>query len=127
MNKLIILFATVLILGGCASAGNQSLKAETEATMSQKLKEGQTTKAEVRSMFGSPLETSFTDGGAEIWKYQLDDVSADAVNFIPIVNLFGSSYSGTRKELVIMFDQNDIIKRFSMSESDVDTKGGLFK
>jgi hypothetical protein len=54
-------------------------------------------------------------------------MNADAVNFIPVVNLFGSSMSGKRKELVILFDDADVVKRFNMSESDVQTKTGLFK
>lgn len=54
-------------------------------------------------------------------------MSADGVNYIPIVNLFGSSMSGTRKELIILFDENDVVRRANMSESDVETKTGLFK
>ena len=35
--------------------------------------------------------------------------------------------SGTRKELVILFDENDVVKRSNMSESDVETKTGVWK
>ena len=94
--------------------------------MQSKIKEGVTTKASIKSMFGSPAKTSFTDGGKEIWTYELSDVKGDAINYIPVVNLFGSSYSGTKKELVVMFD-GDKVSRYSMSESDVQTKSGLFK
>lgn len=126
MKKIVGLIVTILILAGCASAGNQTLKAESEGSVSEKLKEGQTTKQEVRNLFGSPSTTDFTDGGLEVWKYELVDVSADAVSYIPIVNLFGSSASGTKKELVVLFDSEDIIKRFSMSESDHEVKSGVF-
>jgi hypothetical protein len=78
-------------------------------------------------MFGSPYETTYTDSGMLIWKFRLDDLKSDAVNFIPIVNWFGSSMSGTRKELVILFDENDVVKRSNMSESDVETKTGVWK
>ena len=126
MKKVVGLIATILILGGCASAGNQSLKAESEVSVGEKLKEGQTTKQQVRAVFGSPSETNFTDSGLEIWKYMLVDVTSDAVNYIPVVNLFGSSASGTKKELVVMFDTDGIIKRYSMSESDHEIKSGVF-
>ncbi|WP_256800330.1 hypothetical protein [Klebsiella pneumoniae] len=56
----------------------------------------------------------------------LADVSLDAVSYIPVVNWFGSSASGTKKELVIMFD-GDKVQRYSMSESPVSTKTGVFK
>ncbi len=121
-----ILIALVGFVAGCASVGNESLRQETEATISQKIVEGKTAKTEVRSMFGSPASTSFTDAGLEIWKYELSKMSADAVNFIPVVNLFGRSHSGTKKELVILFDDKGIVKRYSMSESPVSVKSGVF-
>jgi hypothetical protein len=126
-----IVFAFVLaiaaLMGGCASTGNQTLKTESEISVASKIVVGETSAAEIKSMFGSPYESSYTDGGLQIWKFRLDDMNADAVNFIPVVNLFGSSMSGKRKELVILFDDADVVKRFNMSESDVQTKTGLFK
>tara|TARA_B100000575_G_C22865111_1_gene505253 strand:+ start:216 stop:602 length:387 start_codon:yes stop_codon:yes gene_type:complete len=119
--------AIVALMGGCASTGNQTLKTESEISVASKIVVGETSAAEIKSMFGSPFESSYTDGGLQIWKFRLDDMNADAVNFIPVVNLFGSSMSGKRKELVILFDDEDVVKRFNMSESDVQTKTGLFK
>lgn len=129
MKKIIIasvMALSVLSLAGCANSGNQSLKKETEQSVKTKITEGKSTKSEVKSVFGSPAETTFTDGGKEIWKYVFADVSADAVSYIPIVNLFGSSASGTKKELVVMFN-GEIVERYSMSESDHSTKTGLFR
>ncbi|MCD2528678.1 hypothetical protein AB7315_06785 [Providencia manganoxydans] len=129
MKKIIIasvMALSVLSLAGCANSGNQSLKKETEQSVKAKITEGKSTKSDVKSVFGSPAETTFTDGGKEIWKYVFADVSADAVSYIPIVNLFGSSASGTKKELVVMFN-GEIVERYSMSESDHSTKTGLFR
>jgi len=77
-------------------------------------------------MFGSPLKTSFTDGGLEVATYEFTNVSADAISYIPIVNLFGASASGKKKELVVLFDKSGVVQRYSMSESDVKQKTGLF-
>jgi outer membrane protein assembly factor BamE (lipoprotein component of BamABCDE complex) len=115
-----------LSLLGCASVGNETLRVESEASVQKKMVEGKTTKSEVRAMFGSPLKTSFTDGGLEIWTYEFSKVSADAVSYIPIVNLFGATASGTKKELVVLIDKAGIVQRFSMSESDVKQKTGVF-
>jgi len=115
-----------ITLSGCASVGNETLRKESEASVNQKIIQGKTSKDEVRAMFGSPNKTSFTDGGLEIWNYEFNNVSADAINFVPIVNLFGTSASGKRKELVVMFDQDNRVKRYSMSEADVTQKTGLF-
>lgn len=126
MKKLFMVMMVSVALAGCASSGNQSLKKESEASVKSKIVEGTTTKADIKKTFGSPAKTSFTDGGKEIWTYELADVSLDAVSYIPVVNWFGSSASGTKKELVIMFD-GDKVQRYSMSESPVSTKTGVFK
>lgn len=123
---LLAILAAVLVVSGCASVGNETLRAESESTVKGKMVEGKTTKAEVKSMFGSPMKTTFTDGGLEVWTYEFSKVSADAVSFIPIVNLFGATASGTKKELVAMFETNGVLKRYAMSESDVKQKTGVF-
>jgi hypothetical protein len=121
-----LLLSSVFILSGCATMGNQALKNESEATVQSKIIENKTTKAEIRKTFGSPDETSFTDNGKEIWKYEFAKIKADAVNYIPIVNLFGSSSSGTKKQLVVLFE-GDVVSKYSMSESAHSVKTGLFR
>lgn len=124
-----IVFTAVMavsLLAGCASVGNETLRAESEQSVRSKIVEGKTTKNEIRTMFGSPVKTTFTDGGLEIWNYEFTNVSADAISYVPIVNMFGASASGKKKELVVLFDQANIVKRYSMSESDVTQKTGLF-
>lgn len=123
---LLALVAATMAMTGCASVGNETLRTESEASIKGKIVEGKTTKAQVKAIYGSPMKTSFTDGGLEIWTYEFSKVTADAASYIPIVNLFGASSSGTRKELVAMFDSAGILKRYSMSESDVKQKTGLF-
>lgn len=113
-------------LTGCAGAGNDALRAETEQTVSTKIVDGKTQQNEIRTMFGSPAKTEFTDGGLEIWRYEFTKIHGDAVNYVPIINLFGSSASGQKKELVVLFDQNGVVKRHSMSVSDISTKTGIF-
>ena len=126
MKYSILLLTLIIFVGGCASTGNQTLKEETESSVASKIINNVTTQAEIKAMYGSPYETTYTDGGMEIWKYRLDDIKADAINYVPLVNLFGSSFSGTRKELVILFNDDGTVKRNSMSESDVQSKSGLF-
>tara|TARA_B100001059_G_C17806939_1_gene569786 strand:- start:1125 stop:1511 length:387 start_codon:yes stop_codon:yes gene_type:complete len=127
MKKYLFISLTFLIIASCGStSGNRVLLAESELSVDSKIIEGVTTQSEIKAMFGSPFETTFTDGGMEIWKYRFDNLDADAVNYIPIVNMFTQSYSGDRKELVILFNDNGTVKRSSMAESDVTTKAGLF-
>ncbi|MDN0075411.1 outer membrane protein assembly factor BamE [Crenobacter sp. SG2303] len=125
-TKFAAAFVIAISLAGCAGTGSSQLRAESETSVAQKIHEGKTSKNEVRQMFGSPMKTTFTEGGLEVWNYEFTKMSGDAVNYIPIVNLLGSSTSGKKKELVVMFDQDNIVKRYSMSESDVSVKTGLF-
>lgn len=111
---------------GCASVGNEQLRNETETSIKGKIIEGRTTKSQIRATFGSPLKTTFTDGGLEVATYEFTNVSADAISYVPIVNLFGASASGKKKELVVLFDKSGVVQRYSMSESDVTQKTGLF-
>ena len=127
MKKTFLLMLSLFIFVSCGTtSGNRVLKSETELSVDSKVIEGITTQAEIKGMFGSPYETTFTDGGMEIWKYRFDNLDADAVNYVPIVNWFTQSYSGDRKELVILFNDDGTVKRSSMAESDVTTKAGLF-
>lgn len=114
------------LLSGCSSVGNTVLKKESEASVQQKIVQGKTSKAEIKAMFGAPASTTFTDGGLEIWRYEMNEMHADPQNFIPLAIYFGSSYGGTKKELVIAFDDNGIVKKFSMTESPVSVKTGIF-
>ena len=116
-----------LCLGGCASTGNKVLKDATSQSVSGKIVHGKTTKAEIRSMFGDPMETSYTDSGNEIWKYNFTKGHMTASSFIPVVSLFSSGSKGKKKELVVFFDQHGVVQRHSMSTSDVETNTSLFQ
>ena len=132
MKRIRVVFACIFVLcaallaQGCATVGNDSLRTESESSVNAKLTEGKTTKAEVKGLFGSPFETSYTDGGLEIWKYEVSKMTADAISFIPIVHLFAASSTGTKKELTILFDGNGVIKKYNMSESPIKVRTGLF-
>ena len=125
LSLLCFLLCLCGFMGACATAGNDSLRKETEASVGDKIKPGETTKAEIKGMFGSPLNTSFTDSGMEIWKYELSKISVDATSLIPVVSIFAASSSGKKKELIVFFDDKDVVKKYNMSESDVKVRRGL--
>ncbi|MGB3256065.1 hypothetical protein [Buttiauxella gaviniae] len=124
MKKLLVASMVVMLLAGCASSGNKHLQKETEASMQTKIKEGTTTKAEVKAKFGSPDSVNFTDGGKEIWKYTFARAKVSGKAFIPFYGMFNNTVTGTKKELVILFD-GDKVSKFSMSESAFSTRSGL--
>lgn len=111
------------LLAGCASSGNSKLKNETEVSMQSKIKEGDTTKGQVKEMLGSPDNVSFTDGGKEIWKYSFAKVKVDGKSFIPFYGLFHNGTNGTKKELTLLF-KNDTVEKYTMAESAISTRTG---
>ncbi|WP_342594521.1 hypothetical protein AAGT95_16675 [Salinicola lusitanus] len=127
MKKTFIAIAVAGLLAGCASYGNQKLGDETEATVSSKIHEDETTQADLLNMLGNPTDKSFREDGKEEWTYVYSDASADAVNFIPFVGLFGTSTSGTLKKLNVIFNEDDTVWRYAMTESANDMKTGVFK
>lgn len=123
MKKIIIAAMMATLLTGCASSGNSKLKNETEVSMQSKIKEGDTTKGQVKEMLGSPENVSFTDGGKEIWKYSFAKVKVDGKSFIPFYGLFHNGTNGTKKELTLLF-KNDTVEKYTMAESAISTRTG---
>ena len=132
MKKLnIILFSLMLILAGCAGTGNESLKNATESQVKKQITIGVTTKDQVQAMFGSPIKTSYTDNGSLIWTYQFDDTTALTPQTVGSIiftwGLAGTKTKGTRNELVVLFDENNVVKKFNMSNSKINQGTNLFK
>ncbi len=117
---------TLSLLIGCASAGNEKLRNENTGTLSQKITKGTTTKAQVTTALGPADEVSFTDGGNEIWKYHHIVATAKGVNFIPIVNIFAAGVDEKKKELVVLFDEQGIVKNYTFSETEGERRTGVF-
>ncbi|MDA4645798.1 hypothetical protein [Enterobacter hormaechei] len=123
MKKFMLAAMLAASVAGCASSGNQQLKNETETSVQSKIQEGKTTKAEVKSLFGSPDAVSYTDGGNEIWKYAFANVKVNGTTFIPFYGLFHNGTNGTKKELTILFKE-DKVQKYTMAESAINTKSG---
>jgi outer membrane protein assembly factor BamE (lipoprotein component of BamABCDE complex) len=123
MKKMVAAAMVAFLLAGCASSGNKKLQQETEVSMQGKIKEGVTTKAQLKTMLGSPDNVSFTDGGKEIWKYVHAKVKVSGKSFIPFYGLFHNGTNGTKKELTILFS-GDVVEKYTMSESAIETKSG---
>lgn len=114
---------------GCANKGSTVLKNLSEEQVNSAIVVGKTTRNEVRAMFGSPLETTYTDGGLEIWKYTFEDVTSfNAANMASAtltLGLAGSRVTGRQKELMILYNDDYTVKRFNMSSAPVQRGTGF--
>ena len=124
--KLITASFLVALLIGCAgTAGNQKLADASKESITANIVEGKTTQAQVKALFGEPNTTSFTDGGNDVYNYAFSRASAQGVNYIPIVNLFARGYDVNTKTLVILFNKDKIVSKYTLSETQSATKGGV--
>ena len=127
MKKTLILVAMLSALAGCATVGNQSLTGESSATVARNVTEGVTTTQEIRSLYGEPADVVFTDSGLMQWKYELVHAENDAKNFIPFYGMFKSKVHVRKQQLIVLFDDNGVVKKFNMSTSLSEQRVGLFK
>ena len=119
----------MILVAACGTTGNRALKSENETTIASKIIVGKTTKKDVQNMFGAPLSTTF-DAGLLVWKYEFDDTSLDLISVPSIIftyGLAGTRSSGTRKQLTILFNDDETVRKLNMSESPVTTGTMLFK
>lgn len=122
--KYLLLVTLLILVAGCANVGNQALKEETKATVSTKIKEGVTHENEVISMLGEPTEKSFTDGGLVVMRYSYARQTPRAQNFIPY-NFFSIVNDVHKKELIVLLDENNIVKKINFTESEYEQRGGI--
>ncbi|HEB26193.1 MAG TPA: hypothetical protein ENI05_00250 [Porticoccus sp.] len=130
MNKVIlrtlVLVIGLSILAGCSTVGNESLSNESPESIGRKIHEGLTTKQQLISMLGAPMETTFTDGGLEVMTYEYIRLMPRAQNFIPY-NIISQVSDGKKKELVILLDENSLVKKLVMNVTDTQKRWGVIE
>ena len=117
-KSLACIAALGIALGACASAGNDVLRQQDANTVNQTIIDGRTTRADVERIYGPPSTTSFTDAQNEIWTYRWARSTAKTENFIPYVGAFVGGADVQKKELVILFNAQNVVVRHSMRETN---------
>lgn len=130
MKRLLIIAvaicSVVAFTAGCAyKTGNVVLQDASEESLGSKLVKGKTTKAEVKRNIGEPNNTSFTDGGLEIWNYNAQRSVQKFFNYIPIVSAACSGSDDETKKLSILFDEDGVVKNYTYLNSKGETMRGL--
>ena len=125
MKHFVMVACAALVLSGCTTMGNERMKGQTQSSVATKITEGKTTKAQVVAAYGDATAVSFTDSGNEIWTYTYTRAVPTAQTFIPIVGLFTAGADTTTNNLVILFNGNGIVSKYTMSETQGVVKHGL--
>ncbi|MEO1081312.1 MAG: hypothetical protein AAFY29_17255 [Pseudomonadota bacterium] len=124
--RAIAVVVCLMAMTACSTSGVRSLENETTATLENKIEVGQTSKETVLDIMGAPTSTSFTDSGLEVISYEFEDTTPGLRNFIPY-NILSQVADGKRKQLTVLFDEQDIVKRFVLNEAKVQQRWGLLE
>jgi outer membrane protein assembly factor BamE (lipoprotein component of BamABCDE complex) len=124
MNALVLL-VSFTILQSCSTTGNPTLKDENRESIGRKLEEGFTTKNQVITILGDPMQTAFIADGQEVWTYELSKMKPFLRNFIPYVAILSSGADGVQQQLTILFDDNDVVEEYRWSESEIQQRSGI--
>jgi hypothetical protein len=106
-----------MVVAGCASGGNEVLRAQDANAVDQYIVDGKTTRSDVERIYGPPNATSFANAQNDIWIYRWVRSTARAENFIPYVGAFVGGSDVQKKELVILFNEQNTVVRHSMRDS----------
>ena len=129
-NKFLAVALAIPLIGCAATAPgpvDNRNSALTQGNVQLNLKMGQTTKANVLDVFGSPNITTRDAAGQEVWTYQRHATvqqSTSSSNYWTILLVgAGSSAAGFSETsrtmtLIIKFDQNDVVSDFRSRTSD---------
>jgi hypothetical protein len=114
-----------LSVGACASRGNDVLRTQDARAVDRVIIDGKTTRSQIEGIYGAPTETSFANAQNEIWTYRWSRDTAHAENFIPYVGFLVASNDVQKKELVILFNEQNIVVRHSMRDTNETVRRNL--
>jgi len=109
--------AAALAVAGCGTAGNGRLVQLDDATARGLLVPGATTQARVRQAFGQGTVIRFGSGW-ETWQYQYREGVAKGWDEVPYIGLVTSRLARPTKELVVLFDDGGVVRRWSLQSFD---------
>lgn len=121
MKRISLLVCLFLTAFGCATSGNPAVGSE---ALVNQIKLGETTKEEMRRLFGQPTVMSRHSGtpfpevtgwsasslSFEAWNYTYASTEVHPVTFIPFVGLFAGSATSTMSQITLTFDDQGIVR-----------------
>ncbi len=113
MKRVLAAVAIALCAAGCSTVGNGRLVQLDDAQARTMLVPGRTTRDDIRQAFGDGAVVRF-QSGRETWHYEYREGIAKGWDDVPYVNLIVARLDRPVKELVILFDANGMLLRWSL-------------
>lgn len=118
--KRYIILAVIAVTLGCAASGTRLSKEDI-----QKIKEGETTRAQVIEMLGAPPISTLGSDGKEIFTYHFSSLKMSPQNFIPVVGLIQSRTNMNIQMTHILFTKDGIVEKITSTDSQSNIRSGL--
>jgi len=116
MTRLLMLCLICAGLTACATVGNGRMRQLQPAEASQLLQPGRTTRAEAERLLGAGSVLCF-DSGWTTLHYVYRDGLPRALDFVPLVGLVTSAIEAPETELVLLFDEQGLLRKFRLRRS----------
>ena len=100
-------------LAACGTVGNGRIAQLDDARAQALLVPGRTTRDDARQAFGDGAVIRF-QSGMETWRYQYREGIATGWDDVPYVNLIVARIDPPARELVLLFDANGVLRRWSL-------------
>jgi len=126
MNKLLLIFISILIISCTNSSGSKFLASTSENQLRDRLVNGITTKEQVKSYFGDPHNVEFLPHNREEWVYAYTKSRAKTINFVPVLNTLYSGTNDNVRRLKIIFNSRGLVERYIFINNKGETLHGAF-
>ena len=128
MRKWTTVFLGLLILGAFSACENKSnqqqLDTVTSTDADRFIQDGQTTKGDILGFFGHDFTVELDGQNRERWIYTHLKYHPLARNFIPF-NFFSQGYDVKHTQIIIVFDENDVVTKHYFHRYEDQIKMGL--
>lgn len=129
MKKWTVILLSSILLAACSSSGNPELKNMSHGQLKTSIVQGVTTKQDMQDMFGSPNDIQFHNEdnvSREYWEYRYDSRTPHAMNYIPLLRTLKRGADLRKVRLIVFFDENDKVKRYTFQDAKDVQKAGWF-
>lgn len=113
LNKIIGLFAVLLIISSCATNYGASKTQDFGRYLS--VKEGESSKTDIFDTFGQPGDVNYFENSESVWVYYAGSMTISGATYIPIVGLFAGGNNSNTQISKFYFDPDGILIKVETS------------
>ena len=119
---LTLMLALVLALTGCSAKQTTQKSNLTFGNIKKNIQKGKSNQADVVQLLGSPNIVTRNNAGNEVWTYTRQSYDSESGAFGGGLLLFGgnkafSSSSSNSFDLILVFDQSEVVHEYSVVSS----------